>query len=259
MKTRGFTLIELLVVIAIIALLMAILMPALARVKQQAESAACKANLKQWATVYAMYTQDNDDKFPGKDASGDEMIGLQHLEKYYKNKKLLLCPSATKPYDQGAQIPFGSFEYYDNYASYGHNSWILSYPCCSGSDEPTSLGGEGPFLWKTTNVKGGNEIPMVFDCFGYLNALPWHHDNPPEYDGDCQESSSDNEMQYVCLNRHNKAVNMAFVDYSVRKVDLKELWELKWNRGWYRNKNNVYNADPPDWPEWMKDFKDYAN
>ena len=43
---RGFTLIELLVVIAIIALLMAILMPALARVKKQAQSVTCQAKLK---------------------------------------------------------------------------------------------------------------------------------------------------------------------------------------------------------------------
>ena len=54
-KRRGFTLIELLVVIAIIALLMGILMPALARVKKQAKSAACKMNLHQWAYIWSMY------------------------------------------------------------------------------------------------------------------------------------------------------------------------------------------------------------
>ncbi len=59
-KQNAFTLIELLVVIAIIALLMAILMPALQRVKKQAEAAACKANLHEWALVFAMYTDDND-------------------------------------------------------------------------------------------------------------------------------------------------------------------------------------------------------
>ena len=48
-KVKGFTLIELLVVIAIIALLLAILMPAMGRVKKQSRKVACQANLKQCA------------------------------------------------------------------------------------------------------------------------------------------------------------------------------------------------------------------
>ena len=62
-KSRGFTLIELLVVIAIIALLMAILMPALNRVKKQARMAACQMNLKQWSVIWTMYCDDNDGYF----------------------------------------------------------------------------------------------------------------------------------------------------------------------------------------------------
>jgi len=62
-KRRGFTLIELLVVIAIIALLMAILMPALQRVKLQARTVACLANLNQWGLMFAMYCDENDAYF----------------------------------------------------------------------------------------------------------------------------------------------------------------------------------------------------
>lgn len=63
-RDRGFTLIELLVVIAIIALLLAILMPALQRVKDQAKATRCLANLKQIGLAMQAYAGDWDYKVP---------------------------------------------------------------------------------------------------------------------------------------------------------------------------------------------------
>lgn len=62
-RRRGFTLIELLVVIAIIALLMAVLMPALNRAKELGQGAACKGNLKGYYLAVDIYCTDNDGKF----------------------------------------------------------------------------------------------------------------------------------------------------------------------------------------------------
>lgn len=69
-KRRGFTLIELLVVIAIIAILLAILMPALNRVKEQGKRAACLANLKQLTLAWSMYADENDDRVVNGEAYG---------------------------------------------------------------------------------------------------------------------------------------------------------------------------------------------
>lgn len=62
---KAFTLIELLVVIAIIALLMAILMPALQRVKNQAKGTICVQNLRTLSLGWFMYKDDHDDKIVG--------------------------------------------------------------------------------------------------------------------------------------------------------------------------------------------------
>ncbi len=61
--SSSFVLIELLIVITVIALLLAILLPAVQRIRRQAKSIACQANLHQWGLMLSMYTGANDGKF----------------------------------------------------------------------------------------------------------------------------------------------------------------------------------------------------
>jgi len=71
-QLRGFTLIELLVVIAVIALLLAILLPALRKAKALTKRVACQSNLKQIAVAWNMYLDDNDGRFyQGRNANLD--------------------------------------------------------------------------------------------------------------------------------------------------------------------------------------------
>jgi prepilin-type N-terminal cleavage/methylation domain-containing protein len=65
-KKMGFTLIELLVVISIIAILMAVLMPALGKAREQAKRSVCVSNMHQWAVACMAYCADNKDKFPAR-------------------------------------------------------------------------------------------------------------------------------------------------------------------------------------------------
>ncbi len=142
-ERKGFTLIELLVVIAIIALLMAILMPALQRAKKQVRTVICRSNLNQYGLALRMYIDDCDGFFPysftwlykdggrgcrwhdaTKNLNQNPDLGGE-LWPYLKDRDIHLCPTFNVvakmmgcKYCDGTTIPI------EPQYSYGMNSYL---------------------------------------------------------------------------------------------------------------------------------------
>jgi len=91
-RESGFTLVELLVVIAIIAILAAMLLPALSGAKLSAKRTACMNDLKQLGLAAAMYVQDNDGFYPSSNAADK---WPEALRSSYLSLKVLVCPDDT--------------------------------------------------------------------------------------------------------------------------------------------------------------------
>jgi hypothetical protein len=124
--------------------------------------------------------------------------------------------------------------------------------------EPGKEGGEpGANYWRRRDVTGAARIPLFLDDL-WWDTRPHHTDDPPAYEGQVDDWTT-NAMKMFCIKRHDGFVNGALVDFSTRKVGLKELWALKWHQAF--NARGPWTlaggVRPSDWPEWMSHFKDY--
>jgi prepilin-type N-terminal cleavage/methylation domain-containing protein/prepilin-type processing-associated H-X9-DG protein len=267
-KLKGFTLIELLVVIAIIALLMSILMPALARVKNQARTIGCRANLKQWNLFFSMYTEEHNGKFQAGVGSGHTNHWANALRSYYKNDhKIRCCPTALKPLIGPNGETGGQWNVYSawgifkgqgyapegDWGSYGINGWVENPPASYATVYENF---DTRNNWRTPNVREAAYVPLFMDALRF-NVFPLHVDSPPEVQDTAWQGTQ--HMRRICIDRHDGGINMAFLDWSVRKVGLKELWTFKWHKAYNQAGpwTRAGGVMPENWPAWMRPLKDF--
>ena len=207
--------------------------------RSRATEAACLSNMMKWGQILQVYTAANNGYFHSRQigtAYGYSRLWLYTYEPYYIDHSMLCCPAANNPYRDydtfatwgGPNYEWSQFGSWDPddpqyapnppyYGSYGWNRYITNM---LGAED------DNPRYWRRTTVQGADNVPVIVDCM-YVNLSCNDDSPPPEYEGDLSVGAG---LGLAAVNRHDGGVNVCFMDFSARKVGLKELWTLKGNR-----------------------------
>jgi hypothetical protein len=217
--------------------------------RRRAKEAVCLSNLQNWANIFKAFLNDNNGYFmQGWYAPGQAWQDI--LRPYYGGGKggIKCCPEASKPDD--ADVSGSTFEAWSvnagDYGSYGTCSCIYNPPQTSSD------------FWRRSEVAGADNVPLFLDAL-WVTSYPWWTNTPPEYEGaKFMSGATGGGMGTFCIPRHYGSINGLFFDFSARKIGLKELWLLKWCRGYDVSRAR---ENEPDWEGvgtgWMAPLKDY--
>ncbi len=240
---RAFTLIELLVVIGIIAILIALILPAIRHAQAQARQIQCLSNLRQLAQLQATFTSQSDGTLIDYvwQTTWDPNIAwnsfwIGRLEKIGGNASVRICPTAkleenktggiggTTTCWSGANSPAATSITYSGTkyreGSYGYNGWLYT--------QSTGPGNRSLYFGDTIlAVDHQTEVPMYYDA-AWVDAWPTAPlPSPPDLKG-----GNTSMLHRFAFARHGNGINMVWMDGHAGFVRLDELFEQRWTKGW---------------------------